>query len=233
MPLILVGIPWPDLRGSLQNHFWKKRRAQPYWGGENSVSALEASSTLNYRVWGFAAVRSRGIPGRVLRAFPCFLNFFQKFPAVLAVWPMKGPVPLTGPQFPYGDIVSLTGPSFSLWGAHSDCLIVGHAPRGFNCAGGGLLLIMWVLARLNIYAPSLCLPWTPSFVITLLRTPTFKSDAMNSALLALSATPRLACFRWECSCWSPQSLLGVDGQGVRFLFYCYGLVGSAGCPCTR
>ena len=70
IPPVLLGIPWPALRGPLRNHFWKKRRPQPYWGGENSGNALEASNALNYRVWGIPAVLSRGIPGNALRAFP-------------------------------------------------------------------------------------------------------------------------------------------------------------------
>ena len=48
----------------------KKRRPQPYWGGENSGNALEASNAFSYRAWGIAAVLSRGIPGNALRAFP-------------------------------------------------------------------------------------------------------------------------------------------------------------------
>ena len=54
----------------------KRRRLQPYWEGENSGNALEASNTLNYRAWGIPAVLSRGIPGNALRAFPgSFGNF--------------------------------------------------------------------------------------------------------------------------------------------------------------
>ena len=79
IPPVLLGIPWPALRGPLRNHFWKKRRPQPYgpyWGGDNSGNALEASSALNYRVWGIPAVLSTGIPGKALRAFPVsFRNF--------------------------------------------------------------------------------------------------------------------------------------------------------------
>ena len=48
----------------------KKKRPQPYWGGDNSGNALETSNALNYRVWGIPAVLSRGIPGNALRAFP-------------------------------------------------------------------------------------------------------------------------------------------------------------------
>ena len=70
IPPVLPGIPWPALRGPLRNQFWKKRRPQPYWGGENSGNALEASNALNYRVWGIPAVLSREIPGNALRAFP-------------------------------------------------------------------------------------------------------------------------------------------------------------------
>ena len=56
----------------------KKRRPQPYWGGEISGNALEASNALNYWVWGIPAVLSRGIPGNALRAFPVsFRNFSE------------------------------------------------------------------------------------------------------------------------------------------------------------
>ena len=94
IPPVLLGIPWPALRGPLRNQFWKKRRPQPYWGGENSGNALDASNALNYRVWGIPAVLSREIPGNALRAFPeeipeIFRNFFRKVPAVLGVWPRK------------------------------------------------------------------------------------------------------------------------------------------------
>ena len=70
IPPVLLGIPWPALGGPLRNHFWKKKRPQPYWGGDNSGNALEASNALNYRVWGIPAVLSTGIPGNALRAFP-------------------------------------------------------------------------------------------------------------------------------------------------------------------
>ena len=70
-----MGIPWPALRGPLRNHFWKKRRPRPYWGGDNSGNALEASNALNYRAWGIPAVLLTGIPGKALRAFPAFRNF--------------------------------------------------------------------------------------------------------------------------------------------------------------
>ena len=76
IPPVLLGIPWPALRGPLRNQFWKKRRPQPYWGGENSGNALEASNALSYRVWGIPAVLSREISGNALRAFPgSFRNF--------------------------------------------------------------------------------------------------------------------------------------------------------------
>ena len=54
------------------NHFLKVRCSQPYWGGETSGNALEASKCLefNHRAWGLPAVPSRGIPGKALRAFP-------------------------------------------------------------------------------------------------------------------------------------------------------------------
>ena len=51
IPPVLLGIPWRALRGPLRNQFWKKRRPQPYWGGENSGNALEASNALNYRLF--------------------------------------------------------------------------------------------------------------------------------------------------------------------------------------
>ena len=76
IPPVLLGIPWPALRGPLRNHFWEKRPPQPYWGGDNSGNALEASNALNYRVWGIPAVLSTGIPEKALRAFPVsFRNF--------------------------------------------------------------------------------------------------------------------------------------------------------------
>ena len=40
MPPVLLGIPWPALGGPLRNHFWKKRRPQPYWGGERILETL-------------------------------------------------------------------------------------------------------------------------------------------------------------------------------------------------
>ena len=73
---VLLGSPWPALRGPLRNQFWKKKRhPRLYWGEENSGNALEASNAFNYRVWG----HSRGIPGKTLRAFPQL--------HVLGVWP--------------------------------------------------------------------------------------------------------------------------------------------------
>ena len=54
----------------------KKKRPQPYWGGENSGNALEPSTALNYRARGIPAVLSKKIPGKALRAFPVsFRNF--------------------------------------------------------------------------------------------------------------------------------------------------------------
>ena len=41
---MLLGIPWPALRGPLRSHFWKKKRPQPDWGEENSGNALEPSN---------------------------------------------------------------------------------------------------------------------------------------------------------------------------------------------
>ena len=69
----------PALRGPLRNHFWKKRRPQPYWGGENSENALEPSNALNCSVWGIPTVLSRGIPGKALRALS---GSFRKFSGI-------------------------------------------------------------------------------------------------------------------------------------------------------
>ena len=77
IPSVLLGIPWPALRGPLRIHFWKKRRPQPYWGGENSGNALEAPNALNYRAWGIPAVLSSRIPGKALREFPGSLRIFS------------------------------------------------------------------------------------------------------------------------------------------------------------
>ena len=57
----------------------KKRRPKPYWGGENSGNALEASNALNYRAWGIPAVLPRGLPGNALRAF---LGVFPEFSGI-------------------------------------------------------------------------------------------------------------------------------------------------------
>ena len=58
---VWLRIPWPSLRGSLRNHFWKKkRRHHPYWRGETSGNALEASNALNWRVGGRSQLYSRG-----------------------------------------------------------------------------------------------------------------------------------------------------------------------------
>ena len=60
----------------------KKRRPQPYWGGDNSGNALEASNALNYRAWGIPAVLStefRKSSESVSGVFPEFFrNFFGK-----------------------------------------------------------------------------------------------------------------------------------------------------------
>ena len=90
--LSTAGNPWAALRGALRNHFWQKRRPQPYWRGANSGNTLEASNALNYRGWGIPAVLSRGIPGNFLKSFSrdfpeLFQNSFRKVPAVPGVWP--------------------------------------------------------------------------------------------------------------------------------------------------
>ena len=64
----------------------KKSRPQPYWGGDNSGNALEASNALNYSVWGILAVLSRGISGETLRAFP---GSFRNFPEFLPESPSR------------------------------------------------------------------------------------------------------------------------------------------------
>ena len=77
------------LRGHLRNHFWQQRRPQPYWGGENSGHALEASNALNYRdpsrtLQGNSRKSSESVCG-VSPEF--FRNFLRKVSAVLGVWP--------------------------------------------------------------------------------------------------------------------------------------------------
>ena len=53
--------------------FLKKRGVpRPYWGGENSGFALEASNALSYRAWGIPAVLSRRIQ-RIFQGY--FLSF--------------------------------------------------------------------------------------------------------------------------------------------------------------
>ena len=94
IPPVLLGIPWPALRGPFRNHLWKKKRPQPYWGGDNSGNALESSNALNYRAWGIPArtldgnsrKRSESVSGVFLESFR---NFFWKVPAALGVWPLK------------------------------------------------------------------------------------------------------------------------------------------------
>ena len=51
---VLLGTPWPAVRGSLRNHFWTKRgippsvlRGREFWNS----NALEASNAWNYRGW--------------------------------------------------------------------------------------------------------------------------------------------------------------------------------------
>ena len=77
MPPVLLGIPWPALRGPLRNHYWKKRRPRPYWGGENSGNALEASNALNCRAWGSQPDSQGESPGNALRAFPGSFRIFS------------------------------------------------------------------------------------------------------------------------------------------------------------
>ena len=77
----------------------KKKRPQPYWGGDNSGNALEASNALNYRVWGIPAVLSTGIPGNALRAFP---GSFRNFSGISSgkSQPYWGYGPMKGTQVP-------------------------------------------------------------------------------------------------------------------------------------
>ena len=112
IPSVLLGIPWPALRGPLRNHFWKKRRPQPHWGREfwKCSGSLNA---LNYRAWGIPAVFSTGISGNALRAFP---GSFRNFSGISS-----------GKCQPYWPIIwgSLgTGFRSALWGA----LGTRHAP---------------------------------------------------------------------------------------------------------
>ena len=88
---VLLGSPWPALRGPLWNHFWKKRCPQPYWRGENSGDVLEASDSSNCRVWGVRAVLSRRNSRRSSeKGFRGLSKIFPEVPAVLGLWPSFG-----------------------------------------------------------------------------------------------------------------------------------------------
>ena len=94
IPPVLLGIPWPALRGPLWNHFWRKKRPQPwgreFWKCSGAFKCLELqglghpSRTLE----GNSRKRSESISG----VFPEFFrNFLRKVPAVLGVWPTRTP----------------------------------------------------------------------------------------------------------------------------------------------
>ena len=90
--LCLCAFSLPISEGTSPEPFLKKRRPQPYRGGESSGNALEASNALDYRVW---EIRFEGNCRKhsesVSRVFPEFFrNFFRKVPAVLGVWPIFG-----------------------------------------------------------------------------------------------------------------------------------------------
>ena len=93
----------------------KKKRPQPYWGGDNSGNALEASNALNYRPWGIPAVLSTGIPGNALRAFPgSFRNFSGissgKSQPYWGYGPYKGCDGLTDAEVPWRRGTTSPGP---------------------------------------------------------------------------------------------------------------------------
>ena len=73
----------------LRNHFWKKKRPQPYWGGAIILEMLWKSQmplTIGFR--GSQPYSRREFQDEsVSRVFPEFFrNFFRKAPAVLGVW---------------------------------------------------------------------------------------------------------------------------------------------------
>ena len=94
IPPVLLGIPWPALGGPLRNHFWKKKRPQPYWGeiilemlwtpqmpwiigfgASQPYSRREFQETLWERFRGLSGVSP---------------EFFRKVPAVLGVSALQG-----------------------------------------------------------------------------------------------------------------------------------------------
>ena len=102
--LVLLGIPWPALRGPLRNHFCKKRRPQPYWGGTILemlwkpqmpwIIGLGASQPYSRREF------QEKLWERFRRLSGIFPNFFRKVPAVLGVQgPIKGSPVFTRPFF--------------------------------------------------------------------------------------------------------------------------------------
>ena len=71
IPSVLLGLPWPALKGPLRSHFWKKRRSSRTGAGESSGNSLEASNALNCRVWASPSHTLDGKdPREALRAFP-------------------------------------------------------------------------------------------------------------------------------------------------------------------
>ena len=87
IPLSNAGKSMTSSERPLRNHFWKKRRPQLHWGGENSGNALEASNALNCR-FGGSQPYSQGefqetLWERFRRLSGIFRNFFRNVPAVL------------------------------------------------------------------------------------------------------------------------------------------------------
>ena len=92
IPWVLLGIPWPALRGPLRNHFWKKRGVPSRTEGERILEVLwkpqmpwliGLGGSQPYSRERNSRKRSESVSG----VFPeLFRNFFRKVPAVLGVW---------------------------------------------------------------------------------------------------------------------------------------------------
>ena len=165
IPPVLLGFPWPALRGPLRNHFWKKRRPQPYWGGENSGNALEASNTLNYRVWG---IREKGVLAKGVSAgcknhllktpFSWFL--IQKSPEQL--------VSTKDTKDKESEFSSPGGSEFlGSWDENSNCNKNTEIPHLGSLPSAGLFSLFWVklLGDVSLHLPvgkkflRFCLVW--------------------------------------------------------------------------
>ena len=83
IPSVLLGIPWPALRGLLRIHLWKKG-VPGHTEVERILEMLHMPWIIGF--WGFPAVLSRGIPGNALRAFP---GSFRNFPEFLPENPSR------------------------------------------------------------------------------------------------------------------------------------------------